>query len=176
VDGVIFAGGGTDAADLVRALHDESANPVILGSDDVASILDGVKPIVPNATVLAHRKRKRPPPPPLPKDDRDLFRGVRFAAFYDATRPSDPEARHFAGEYKRRFGQVPTPQAALSYDAAMLIGRAAIAVGPDRRRIREWIASVGAGAPPARGVTGEIRFDEHGDAVGKSVVIGRIEP
>jgi ABC-type branched-subunit amino acid transport system substrate-binding protein len=58
----------------------------------------------------------------------------------------------------------------------MLIGRAAIAVGPDRPRIREWIASVGAGAPPARGITGEIRFDEHGDAIGKPVVIGRIEP
>lgn len=176
VDGVIFAGGGIDAADLVRALHNESAHPVILGSDDVASILDGVKAIVPPVAPHARRRKKGPPPTPLPKDDRELFRGVRFAAFYDAARVSDPDAKHFAAEYKRRFGQAPTPQAALSYDAAMLIGRAAIAVGPDRSRIREWIASVGAGAPSARGVTGEIRFDEHGNAVGKSVVIGQIEP
>ncbi|MFL5614491.1 MAG: branched-chain amino acid ABC transporter substrate-binding protein [Gemmatimonadaceae bacterium] len=176
VDGVIFAGGGTDAADLIRALHNESAHPIILGSDDVASILDGVKATVPNVVPRPHRRKKGLRTAPLPKDDRELFRGVRFTAFYDPARPSDPDATHFAAEYKRRFGQTPTPQAALSYDAAMLIGRAAIAVGPDRPRIRDWIASVGAGAPPARGVTGEIRFDEHGDAVGKPVVIGRIEP
>jgi branched-chain amino acid transport system substrate-binding protein len=176
VDGVIFAGGGTDAADLVRALHNESTNPIILGSDDVASILDGVKAIVPNVPTHSRRRKKGPPLAPLPKDDRELFRGVRFTAFYDATRPSDPDARHFAAEYNRHFGQLPTPQAALSYDAAMLIGHAAIAVGPDRPRIREWIASVGAGAPPARGVSGAIRFDDHGNAVGKSIVIGRIEP
>lgn len=176
VDGVIFAGGGTDAADMVRALHNETAHPVILGSDDVAGILDGVKASAPSVKPVPRHRKRGLLPAPLPRDDRELFRGVRFTAFYDATRPSDPDSKHFVAEYTRRFGQAPTPQAALSYDAAMLIGRAAIAVGPDRPRIREWIASVGAGAPPARGITGEIRFDEHGDAIGKPVVIGRIEP
>jgi branched-chain amino acid transport system substrate-binding protein len=90
--------------------------------------------------------------------------------------PADVDAKQFTTEYKRRFGQSPTPQAALSYDAAMLIGRAVLAVGPDRHRIRDWIASVGSSLPPLRGITGEIRFDEHGDAVGKPVLIGRIEP
>jgi branched-chain amino acid transport system substrate-binding protein len=173
VPAVMFAGGGVDAADLVRALHNESAHPVILGSDDVASILDGVKAIPPMPTPPKPRRKKTPPPPP---DDRALFRGVRFTAFYDPHRPLNAEAKHFAAEYTRRFGQPPPPQAALSYDAAMLIGRAALAVGSDRRRVRDWIASVGVSGPAMRGITGDIRFDENGDAVGKPVLIGRIEP
>lgn len=175
VEAVIFAGGGVDAADLVRALHNESAHPVILGSDDVASILDGVKTLPP--PMLSPRKRgKRPPAPQAPLDDRDLFRGVRFTAFYDGSHPTGADARHFAAEYRRRFGQSPTPQAALSYDAAMLIGRAALAVGPNRRSIRDWIAAIGSTSPAVHGITGDIQFDEHGDAIGKPVLIGRIEP
>jgi branched-chain amino acid transport system substrate-binding protein len=176
VPAVIFAGGGVDAADLVRALHNESAHPVILGSDDVASILDGVKATPPVTRAPKRRGKRAPPAPPPPPDDRELFRGVRFTAFYDAHRPADPEAKHFAAEYTRRFGQAPPPQAALSYDAAMLIGRAALAVGADRRRVRDWIAAVGSSTPPMRGITGIIRFDENGDAVGKPVLVGRIEP
>jgi branched-chain amino acid transport system substrate-binding protein len=177
VSAVIFAGGGVDAADLVRALHNESAHPVILGSDDVASILDGIKATPPTMMPAPKRHGKQvAPPKPLPPDDRALFRGVRFTAFYDAHRPVDGVAKHFVAEYTRRFGQAPPPQAALSYDATMLIGRAALAVGADRRRVRDWIASVGSSTPAMRGITGDIRFDEHGDAVGKQVLIGRIEP
>ena len=170
---VVFAGGGVDAADLVRALHNESAHPVILGSDDVASILDGVRAVLPNATPARRRGRRMPP---APKDDRELFRGVRFAAFYDPAHATNPDAKQFAVDYASRFGQTPTPQAALSYDAALVIGRAVLAVGPDRRKVRDWIASVGGTTPAVRGVTGDIRFDERGDAIGKPVVIGRIEP
>ena len=175
VPAIVFAGGGVDAADLVRALHNESAHPVILGSDDVASILDGVK-LTPPVVTPKRRGKRMPPPAPLPPDDRALFRGVRYTAFYDARRPIDAEAKHFAAEYTRRFGQAPPPQAALSYDAAILIGRAALAVGSDRKRVRDWIASVGTTTPPMRGITGNIRFDENGDAVGKPVLIGRIDP
>jgi ABC-type branched-subunit amino acid transport system substrate-binding protein len=35
---------------------------------------------------------------------------------------------------------------------------------------------VGSAVPAMRGVTGDIRFDGSGDAVGKPVLIGRIEP
>ena len=58
----------------------------------------------------------------------------------------------------------------------MLIGRAFHAVGRDRRLIRDWIANVGRGAPAQQGITGEIRFDEHGDALDKPVLIGSIQP
>jgi ABC-type branched-subunit amino acid transport system substrate-binding protein len=58
----------------------------------------------------------------------------------------------------------------------MLIGRAFLAVGRDRHRIRDWVANVGRGAPAHQGITGPIRFDEHGDALAKPVLIGSIAP
>jgi branched-chain amino acid transport system substrate-binding protein len=176
IEAVIFAGGGVDAADFIRALHDASAHPAILGSDDVGNILDGVKAVAPNAKTARTRGARRQPKLPQPSDDRDLFRGVRFTSFFDAQRTKDSTSRQFAAAYMKRFGQPASQQAALSYDAAMLIGRAAIAVGGDRARVRDWIASVGVSAPPMHGVTGDIRFDDHGDAIGKSVVIGLIAP
>ncbi|PYP62145.1 MAG: hypothetical protein DMD26_16280, partial [Gemmatimonadetes bacterium] len=125
---------------------------------------------------VSRKSRRGPAAPTPPPDDRELFRGVRYTSFYDATRPTDGEGKQFLAEYTKRFGQPPTSQAALSYDAAMLIGRAALAVGADRRRIRDWVAAVGTTAQPMHGITGEIRFDGHGDAVGKSVLIARVQP
>lgn len=174
VEAVIFAGGGTDAADFIRALHDASAHPAVLGSDDVGNILDGVKAVIPPAQPKRHRSRRSRLPQPA--DDRELFRGVRFTSFFDAQRSGDAGARQFAAAYLARYGQRPTQQAALSYDAAMLIGRAALAVGGNRARIRDWIAAVGVTAPAIHGVTGDIRFDAHGDAIGKPVVMGLIAP
>ena len=175
IEAVVFAGGGVDAADFIRALHDAAVHPAILGSDDVGNILDGVKAVVPDVSAKSHRGR-RAHVAPRPADDRDLFRGVRFTSFFDAGRTHDASARQFAETYLKKFGQPATQQAALSYDAAMLIGDAALAVGRDRARIRDWIASVGVTAPAMHGITGEIRFDENGDAIGKPVVMGLITP
>jgi branched-chain amino acid transport system substrate-binding protein len=173
VETVIFAGSGVDAADMVRALHNVSAHPVILGSDDVGNILDGVKAVAPNASTVSRKSRRRQAAP-QPADDRELFRDVRYTSFYDATHPSDGEGRRFLADYTRRFGQPPTSQAALSYDAAMLIGRATHAVGGDRRKIREWVAQVGRAMPAHPGVSGIIRFDEYGDAINKTILVGRV--
>jgi branched-chain amino acid transport system substrate-binding protein len=175
VDAVIFAGSGIDAAEMVRALASAAIHPAILGSDDVGNILDGVKSLAPNVK-QARAGRRHQPTVAQPADDRGLFKGVRYASFYDVTHPTDGEGKQFLTDYTRRFGQPPTPQAALSYDAAMLIGRAALAVGTDRHRIRDWIAAVGANGAPMHGITGDIRFDSHGDAIGKSVIIAQVTP
>lgn len=176
-DAIVFAGGGVDAADLVRALHNVGARPAVLGSDDVANILQGAKPV--HATVPLRERRRggsTRDTAVVVGDDRELFRGVRFTAFYDANRAVTDEEKYFAAEYRRRYGERPSHQAALSYDAAMLIGRAFFAVGRDRRQIRDWIANVGRGAPAQQGITGPIRFDEYGDALEKPVLIGSIVP
>ena len=147
VDAVVFAGGGPDAAEMIRALRAAGVNPDILGSDAVADIRDVGAP--------------------------GEFRDVRYTAFFDADRAVAAEQRAFVGDYRRRFGGLPDHQTALSYDAAMLIGRATHALGGDRRKIREWVAEVGRGAPAHPGVTGVIRFDEHGDAINKVVLVAR---
>jgi branched-chain amino acid transport system substrate-binding protein len=147
VDAVVFAGGGADAAEMIRALRAAGVNPTLLGTDAVADVGAAGEP--------------------------GEFRDVRYAAFFDADGASAAEQRLFVGEYRRRFGGSPNHQSALSYDAAMLIGRAAHAVGDDRRKIRDWVAEVGRGAPAHGGVTGVIRFDEHGDAIHKAVLVRR---
>ena len=155
IDAVVIIGGSTDAVDLIRALRRTGLNPPILGTDDVARL--GTDPTAAKE-----------------------FEGVRFTSFYVA--PDEPPSsaptpsQRFAAEYRERHAEPPNHQAALSYDAAMLIGRAALAVGPDRHRIREWIASVGRTTPAFDGVTGEIRFDEWGDPIDKPVRIGQVRP
>ncbi len=147
VDAVIFAGSGPDAAEMIRALRAARIDPTIIGSDAVADVRDAGAP--------------------------GEFRDVRFAAFFDPTRAATAEQITFVGDYRRRFGGVPDHQSALSYDAAMLIGRATHAVGGDRRKIRDWLATIGRGSPAHPGVTGVIRFDDRGDAINKVVLVGR---
>ena len=147
VDAVVFAGSGPDAADMIRALRTAGVDPAVLGSDAVADIREVGAP--------------------------GEFGEVRYAAFFDAGRAVAAEQRAFVGEYRRRFGGAPDHQSALSYDAAMLIGRATHAVGDDRRKIRDWVAEVGRGAPAHAGVTGTIRFDDRGDAINKLVLVAR---
>lgn len=149
IDVLVVAGGGADAADMIRALRRAGSTPTVLGTDDVSSVAAGAP--------------------------RGEFRGVRFTSFYDPSRATTAEQTAFASDYRSRYGTAPNQQVALSYDAAMIIGRAVHEVGGDRRRVRDWVASLGQGRPGHRGLTGEIRFDAEGDAVQKQVVIGRIE-
>jgi ABC-type branched-subunit amino acid transport system substrate-binding protein len=46
--------------------------------------------------------------------------------------------------------------------------------GPDRRAIRDWIASIGGERPALEGVAGEIRFNEWGDAVNRPIVVTEV--
>lgn len=151
VDALIIAGGAADAADMIRAVRRAGGNPAILGTDDVAGI----------GTDFAATQE---------------FRGVRFTSFYLPERPAPGALRGFVTAFRRRFKELPNHRAALSYDAATLIGRAAIAAGPDRLAVRDWLARVGRGAPSYLGATGEIRFDAFGGALGKQVLIGEVRP
>ncbi len=104
------------------------------------------------------------------------FRGIRYAAFYLPERAAGSEGARFVSEYRDRFGAEPDTRAALAYDAAMLIGLATRDVGPDRRKVRDWVASVGRSRAAHRGITGEIRFSDKGDALGKPVFMTEVKP
>jgi branched-chain amino acid transport system substrate-binding protein len=149
VDAVVVAGGSTDAVDITRALRAAGSRPHILGTDDLAALTTDSAAI------------------------RD-FGDVRYTAFFVADRAAGETAREFVRDYRERFGVLPDHRAALSYDAAMLIGLAAIEAGGDRRSIRDRVAETGRGRPAHLGVTGEIRFDETGDVIGKTVLVVRV--
>ena len=104
------------------------------------------------------------------------FPMARYAAFFIARRAASPEAKAFVVAYTAAFKQEPDQRAALAYDAAMVIGRAAQLVGPDRAKIRDHIESIGRpGGPPAmQGVSGPIAFDEKHDPINRPVVVAQV--
>lgn len=98
--------------------------------------------------------------------------GVYVGAPFTALDPR-PEAQRFVGAFTRKYGMVPDGNAALGYDATMVIAKAINAVGPDREKIRDYLASLDASSA-FPGVTGPIRFLPDGDPVGKSLVMTRV--
>ena len=96
------------------------------------------------------------------------FVGAPFAA-------SDPrpEAQAFVKAFQERFKRTPDGNAALAYDATMLVASAIEAVGTDRRAIRDHLAGLTEDTA-FPGVTGSIRFREDGDPVGKGIFITRV--
>jgi branched-chain amino acid transport system substrate-binding protein len=79
----------------------------------------------------------------------------------------------FVRAFRGKYGRVPDGNAALAYDATKLVARAIAEVGPDRARIRDWLAALDERRAFA-GVTGAIRFEADGDPVGKSFVMTRV--
>ena len=147
VDALVVAGGANEAVDILRAVRKAGSRAKFLGSDDLASF---------GADPASARE----------------FAGLRFTAFYDPQRQA-PVTRVFADTYQKTFGMPADQKAALAYDAATLIAEAVFAVGPDRSRVRTWVAH----APELDGVSGTIRFNgTSGDPVEKTVAIGVIHP
>lgn len=98
--------------------------------------------------------------------------GAYVGAPFTALDPR-PEARRFTQAFRARFGHDPDGNAALAYDAVKLLAAAIEAVGPDRARVRDWLANRATGGAFA-GVTGPIAFLESGDPVGKSFTMTRV--
>ena len=146
IDVLVIAGGAGDAVEMIRAVRATGARPDILGTDDLAGLT-----VDPAAA--------------------QQFADVRYTAFFVAGSASSQVATQFVRRYRRAYEAVPDHRAALSYDAAMLIGIAAMDVGPDRRRVRDRVAQFGREEPAHAGVTGEIRFDDWGDAVQKPISV-----
>jgi branched-chain amino acid transport system substrate-binding protein len=83
-----------------------------------------------------------------------------------------PEVQAFVAAYKRKYNNaVPDGNAALAYDATKLLAIAVERVGPDRQKIRDYLANL---PTPYGGVTGPIRFSSDGDPVGKAIVMTRV--
>jgi branched-chain amino acid transport system substrate-binding protein len=104
----------------------------------------------------------------------DEFPDVRYTAFFLARRATSPEAKAFIAAYTAAYKEEPDQRAALAYDAAMLIGRAALEVGADRAKIRDYVESIGRERPAMAGAAGPIAFDANHDAINKPVVIARV--
>ncbi|MFL5614194.1 MAG: ABC transporter substrate-binding protein [Gemmatimonadaceae bacterium] len=98
-----------------------------------------------------------------------VYAGVPFTA-----EDNRADVRIFVERFRNRYGVTPDGNAALAYDATMLLANAARRVGPDRARLREYLAGLRESGRGYRGVTGNIAFSPDGDPVGKAIVMTRI--
>ncbi|UCG13831.1 MAG: ABC transporter substrate-binding protein [Deltaproteobacteria bacterium] len=76
-----------------------------------------------------------------------------------------PQAAKFIKSYKRVYGKDPNWFAANTYDAVGMAAAAIKAVGMDRMKIREYLASIDSEKNAYVGVTGKTYFDENGDCL-----------
>jgi branched-chain amino acid transport system substrate-binding protein len=143
---VLFPGSPADLAGLVRSLRSIGADTPVLGGDAVSEL----------------------------EAQATEFAGVRYIAFFQASRAQSPQAKAFVAAFTKKYGVPPEQRSALAYDATMLIARAVLEVGTNRARVREYLASVGSSRPAMPGVTGSIGFDHQNDVVNKPVVIATV--
>ena len=143
---VLFPGSPADLAGFVRSLRTIGADTPVLGGDAVSEL----------------------------ESQATEFAGVRYIAFFQASRVRTAEGKAFVSAFTKKYGVAPEQRSALAYDATMLIGRAALEAGANRERVRDYLASIGASRQPVTGVTGPIAFDEHHDVVDKPVVIATV--
>lgn len=103
-----------------------------------------------------------------PEEAEGTYVGTPFAA-------SDPrpEAQRFTQAFRAKYQLEPDGNAALAYDATMLLAHAIARQGANRAAIRDFLASL---TPTTAypGVTGAIRFRPDGDPVGKGFVMTRV--
>ena len=100
-----------------------------------------------------------------------LMDGVVIGAPFSADSPR-PQAQKFVAAFKAKYNTQPDGFAACAYDAVMLVARAIKAVGPDRGKVRDWLASM---RDDHDGVTGRFKLGGNGDPQGKSVVMTRMK-
>lgn len=101
-----------------------------------------------------------------------LAEGVYVGAPFTAEDRHD-RARSFVDRFRKRFGMTPDGNAALAYDATMLLAEAIERVGPDRRKVQQYLSRLSSSGG-YQGVTGTIGFSAEGDPLGKSVVMTRV--
>ena len=93
------------------------------------------------------------------------------APFTDAD--TRAEVRRFVQAFLAKYERVPDGNAALAYDATMVIAKALAKQGASRARVRDFLADL-RGRTAIPGVTGSIAFHGNGDPVGKSFVMTRV--
>lgn len=83
------------------------------------------------------------------------------------------EVRNFVAAFEKRFRKKPDAFAALSYDATRLVAKALSERGANRKKVRDYIASLGPDGPFA-GVTGPAYFSSGGDPLGMGFRIAQV--
>ncbi len=144
-DVLLFPGDAGDAVELLRALEQANVKLTFVGGDGTEAM--GSAPEA---------------------------QGARFVAFFRPERATSAEGQSFVNRYRARFKEDPDMFAALSYDAALAIGKTVAAGARTRVAVREAVERLGNATESIDGVGGRIAFGKNHDAAGRTVVVTRI--
>lgn len=145
LDAIVFCGENPKGAQLIKQAREVGIEAPFAGGDGIAS----------------HE---------LWTIGGEAAEGVFVVSYFHPENP-DPEVKDFVKRFADRFGRPPDVWAAQAYDAARLLADAIARAGAaDSAAIRDALAATDGW----RGVTGPHRF-RNGDAVGKRVIITRVE-
>lgn len=146
-DVILFPGDADDCLDLLAALERQGVSIPLVGGDGTEGIA---------RSHLAHNSW--------------------VAAFFSTAQLSSEEGARFLSAYRERHGENPDGFAALSYEAAMLIGRTVTAGADTRAALRLALEQIGNQAPSVEGIVGRIAFDRNHDIKGRLIAITSAAP
>jgi len=145
-EALLFPGDVGDATELLRALRRAQVQVAFIGGDGTAGMRDS--------------------------SDAD---GARYVAFFQPDHLETDEGRTFARLYEAKYGVVPDMFAALSYDAALAIGRCVNQGATTRLALRRALERLGTtGTPILEGVGGRIAFEKNHDIAGRTVMVSTV--
>jgi len=144
-DVLLFPGDAADAVEMLRALKEAHVNIPFVGGDGTEGMRSS-----PDA------------------------KGARFVAFFRPERATGGEGKLFLKRYHDAYHDEPDMFAALSYDAALAIGRSVLAGARTRVAVKEALERLGHGTAPIEGVVGPIAFERNHNISGRSVVVTTI--
>ena len=101
------------------------------------------------------------------------FPEAKYAAFFLSERATSAEGKRFVDSYRTRFNEAPDMFSALSYDAALAIGRTVIAGARTRSTLRDKLEQI-TDATAIEGAGGKIAFDAQRDITGRTIVIATV--
>ena len=145
-DVLLFPGDATDAVEMLRALRSANVSLTFIGGDGTEGMRDS-----------------------------SVAEGAHYVAFFHPDRISTEEGRTFARRFREKYHTEPDMFAAMSYDAAMAIGRSVINGATTRGELRTALEQLGSkGNPAVEGAGGRITFAKNHDIAGRAVVITTI--
>ncbi|MGV3709505.1 MAG: ABC transporter substrate-binding protein, partial [Gemmatimonas sp.] len=103
------------------------------------------------------------------------FPEAKYAAFFLPERATSAEGKRFVETYRARFKESPDMFSALSYDAALAIGRTVINGAKTRSELRARLERIN-DANAIAGAGGPIAFNAQHDITGRTIVIETVGP
>lgn len=145
-DVLLFPGDADDAVEMLKALRTAGVTLTFIGGDGT----EGMR-------------------------EHGVADGAHYVSFFLSERIETEEGRTFARRYREKYQQEPDMFAAMSYDAALAIGRSVLKGARTRLALRRSLERLGTAASPAiEGAAGLIAFEKNHDIAGRSVVITTI--